>query len=72
MDRFLVCLSDRRTDILAVAQETAADIWCYEIDAEDAATAVEPAVKAWHADVGERSAVSLSVSQMPARTRPGA
>jgi glutathione S-transferase len=67
MDRFLVCFSDRRTDILTGAQETAADIWCYEIEAEDACAAVQPATAQWHAHVGERAAVSLSVSRMPPR-----
>jgi glutathione S-transferase len=66
MGRFLVCLSDRRPDILAGAQETAADIWCYEIEAEDAGSAVAPAVEQWREQVGERVAVSLSVSQMSA------
>jgi hypothetical protein len=69
VERYLVCISDRRTDLL-VGHESTADVWCYEIDAEDAHAAVEPAMERWRDDAGPRTAVSLTVSQMrPAQPR---
>ena len=62
MPEFLVCLSDSRTDILTDHGETAADVWCYTIEADDARAAVQPATDQWRAAAGERVAVSLSVS----------
>jgi hypothetical protein len=62
MPRFLVCLSDSRTEIMTDRGETAADVWCYTIEAEDASAAVQPAADQWSAAAGERVAASLSVS----------
>jgi hypothetical protein len=66
VDQFLVCVSDRLTDILSGAYETTTDVWCYRVEADNAHAAVEPAIEQWRAEVGERTALSLSVSRMPA------
>lgn len=64
METFLVCVSDRRSDLTVSASETAADVWCYDVEAEDAQAAVGPAVERWRAEVGQRPLVSLSVARL--------
>jgi hypothetical protein len=70
METFLVMLSDQRTDIPTPPAERSPRIWGYELEAEDAQSAVQPAIDRWHAELGDQRP-ALSIAAVPISALPG-
>lgn len=58
---FVVAISDRRVDDVRELSDATPEVWFYEVEADDARAAIDPALDKWHAEVGNRPAVSLIV-----------
>ena len=61
-EKFLVLLSDERTDLPAQSTKRTPRVWGYEVEAENYPPALDLGLELWRAEVGDdREALSITV-----------